>query len=499
MYCRLTFESPVQSKTAARFSSVFSRSTLWAYALLLVLANVFQSAFLVIPCVMLLSASYVADRKGLPGLRRVFPAWILLAIAIPLPFSLDQKLIQTMQFTASQLASWILDSVGQIHFRQGVILVTETKQFFAEEACSGIRSLFSSLAAIAIFGVQKRHPLWRHLFNQIQTFVWVVAGNAIRIAVVVFVSDNWTEAIGTGGMHELLGLGVFALIFLVAVSLDRAIQLFLPTPAMHEDYEFSNVIDAKTVSPAAAQLRSLPDTSNYRWIVIFGLILVCSARISYVVSNDVVSNEEATQFESDGRTLRETERGDLPVEINGWKVVDFERVMRGKGRLLAPNSCIWTLSKGNRKLIISLDGLYPEFHDLTGCYQGLGWSVDTAHNYERTSGSIDLDSMTTLWLKKANRFGIVNFSAFGRNGGLVPPPPWFSERLASTKRRLLMATGLFDVSNEVDPIDLGPIHQIQLFEEKLSKISPDDVAELKALFLRIREELLKTGGFSAST
>jgi hypothetical protein len=292
-------------------------------------------------------------------------------------------------------------------------------------------------------------------------------------------------------MHELLGLGVFALIFLVAVTVDRAIQLFLPIPTMHGDYESSNVIDAKTVSQAGDQLRSQP-AANYGWIVLFGLVLAFSARMSYVVSN-----ERAAQFESDGSTLRETERGDLPVEINGWKVVDFERVMRGEGRLLAPNSCIWTLSKGNRQLTVSLDGLYPEFHDLSVCYRGLGWSVERVHDYQWTGGSLDVDSLTTLRLEKGNSRGVVYFSAFGRNGGIVPPPPWFPVRLTNTKRRLLVASGLFDVSNEVGPINLGPIRQIQVFEEKLSKIPLDHVAELKRLFLRIRQELLKTGRFGA--
>jgi exosortase len=481
MYCRL-LDNPARPNSETRLGSIFAGLTLGASAVGLVFANVLQSSQLVIPCIMLLSASYIADRKGLSGFRKAFPAWVLLAFAIPLPFNSDQTLIQTMQFTASQLASWILDSLGQVHFRQGVTLVTETKQFFAEEACSGVRSLFSSLAAITVFGVSKNYPLWRHVFNLVQTFVWVVAGNAIRIAVVVFVSDNWTEAIATGGTHELLGLGVFAFIFMIALSVDRVIQLFMPTPAMHEDYELSNVIDAKIASSAGHQQ---PSPFKYAWIVLFGLILIFSARISYSL------HELDGRIHSGKKVMNRITSGDLPAEINGWSVVDFEHKIRTEASLYAPESLIWTLSKENRSLIVSFDGSYPEFHDLTLCYRGLGWSVGSEHDYKNANVGSDAESLSTLDLKKANQRGIVYFSAFGINGHLVPPPQYRS-RLDTAKRSLKMAVGQFDVVEESNRLGIRPISQVQIFESRQSKsaISENDLKEAKALFGRIRELLL---------
>ena len=413
----------------------------------------------------------------------MLPAWALLLFAIPLPFNSDQTLIQTMQFTASQLSSWILDSVGQVHFRQGVILVTETKQFFAEEACSGVRSLFSSLAAITVFGVAKKYPLWRNLFNLLQTFVWVVAGNAIRIAVVVFVSDNWTEAIATGGMHELLGLGVFALIFSVALSVDRAMQLFIPESEMSgEEYELSNVVDGKMVSREDARK---PKAFNYVWVVAFGFILIFSARISYKIY------ELNGRIHSTENVMSRIASNDLPVEIDGWRVVNFEHKIRTEASLYAPESLMWTLAKADRKLIVSFDGTYPEFHDLTLCYRGLGWSVASEHDYDRINTDSDTESFSTLNLSKTNKRGIVYFSAFGVNARSVPPPR-IQSRLDIAKRSLKMAVGLFDVVKETDRLGVRPISQIQVFESRQSEsISQNDLTESKALFFRIRDLLLE--------
>ena len=175
---------------------------------LLILASLMYAPFYVMPSIMALSAAYLIDRFGTNGFLRALPVWLLLILIIAPPSNFDKRLIHQMQFVASAMASWTLDTFGLIHFREGVVLVTESRQFFTEEACSGVRSLFSSFAAIAIFGVTRNYSLIRHALNLFQTLGWVLIGNAIRIAVVVYVSDNWTEAIATGTTHEMLGLSL---------------------------------------------------------------------------------------------------------------------------------------------------------------------------------------------------------------------------------------------------------------------------------------------------
>ncbi len=192
----------------------------------LFLAIAVYTPVLVIPAITLLLCAIIVDRYGMAGFWTAIPVVAILFIVAKLPTGRDLLLINQMQFLASQLASWILDAFGVVHFREGVILVTEKKQFFTEEACSGIRSLFSTVAAIAIYGLMKNYPVWRQVFNVLQSIVWVIVGNAIRVAAVVYLADNGYEEISHGTPHEMFGLLIFVLIFGLTLSVDRALNLF---------------------------------------------------------------------------------------------------------------------------------------------------------------------------------------------------------------------------------------------------------------------------------
>ena len=368
-------------------NSLASVMALLLGAAVLGFATLAQSSFLVVPSIMLLTAAWILDRYGIKGFKAALPAWLLLLLAIPFPWNLDSVLVHRMQFMASGLASWILDSLGQIHFRDGLTLITAKKQFFTEEACSGIRSLFSSLAAISAYGVANRFPLWRYVFNWLQVILWVVIGNAIRVAVVVYVSDNWSEAIGTGGWHDLLGVGVFVLIMALALSTNRAIDAFRPDVNELEDDDllFSPTIDGVVASPKLTPEPASPRSrraqfANWAGLVFFGLVFLFSVRLVYAqyAYQPVAFN--------DG-DLIELKATDIPAVIDDWQVVDFDRKLRPKTSLLAPDSFLWTLQKGSRKCVVSLDGPYDTFHDLSACYLGLGWNIETA--YDRQPEGVD--------------------------------------------------------------------------------------------------------------
>lgn len=114
-------------------------------------------------------------------MKVAWPVLALLFLAVPLPMQWDERLIVNMQLFASDYASRLLDGIGVIHLRQGAILQTETMFFLTEQASSGIRSLFSALAVVAIYGVAMEHGWWRLLINLIQTLLWVMIGNVLGI------------------------------------------------------------------------------------------------------------------------------------------------------------------------------------------------------------------------------------------------------------------------------------------------------------------------------
>ena len=465
----------------------------------LTLAALMFSPFFWVLSLVLLTVVYIFDRWGWRGVRYTSPAWLLLFFVVPLPSNLDLKLVNELQFLSSQLASYILDAFGQIHFREGVILITEKKQFFTEEACSGIRSLFSSVSAMTIFGVMMHYSWQRHLFNLIQTVLWVVIGNAVRIALVVYLADNVDESFAVGTTHELLGLANFLFVFLFALSTDRGVNAWhAATPdvteaALASDVE-EPVIDGAIVPGVDALQHVINRPAVWQWSLVVGFVLVglFSARLTYAKST-------IDKFRFDETALSESYKTDLPKQIQGWDLLSFDHQERDDTRLLAPESYVWTFVKdNNRRVIVSMDGPYFDFHNLNDCYEGFGWEVDYENKYLDLDNDLsEATNLTKLEMEKSSEHGLVLFTAFDRDGVLVRPT--FERNYEPTRwmemvRHVRMAFGLLNQQN--DPRfsqQTLPISQVQLLHVSNREIL--DSADLERLFVEVRARLQATERF----
>lgn len=466
----------------------------------LAISVVLYSPFFWINSLLFLIAVYVFDRWGWVGIRRAAPAFLLLLFIVPLPANLDLKLINKMQFISSQLASWILDAFGQVHFREGVVLITEKKQFFTEEACSGIRSLFSSLAAMAIFGVIRHYPWWRHLFNLVQTIMWVIVGNAIRVAGVVYLADNVNEDFASGTTHEMLGLAAFLFIFLCALSTDRGINAWqaakfdFTADAFESEVE-EGVVEGKTV-PSQVLVEQTDPIPLAKWALVglFGMVALFGARLTYArVAEDNLNSYDEEELVAMQAT-------DLPEVVAGWKQTSFKHQVRDDTRLLAPESFVWTYQKDGRRVTVSMDSPYYDFHNLNDCYEGFGWDVEYEHNYpEGVNELAEKVNLTELEMKKTSEFGKVIFTAFDRKGQLVRPT--FEVNYAPTRsmeamRNIRMALGILDQTNDPrlskQPL---PISQVQLLHTSGREVK--DVADLEALFIECRARLQQSSRFQS--
>ena len=479
-----------------------SRLNYWlllADLILLTLASLMFSPFLWILSVLLLIVVYIYDRWGWKGVRRTSPAWLLLLFIVPLPMNLDLKLVNKLQFLSSQLASYILDAFGQVHFREGVILITEKKQFFTEEACSGIRSLFSSVSAMAIFGVMMRYSWKRHLFNLLQTIVWVVIGNSVRIALVVYLADNVDESFAVGTTHELLGLANFMFVFLFALSTDRGVNAWHASTAdatkaaLESDVE-EPVVDGVVVPRANPTQHVTNRPAIWQWSLVIGFALIglFSARLTYAKS-------EIDNFRFDDTMLVESYKSDLPKQIGGWRQIKFEHQDRDDTRLLAPESYVWTfITDDNRRAVVSLDSPYFDFHNLTDCYEGFGWNVDFENKYPDQDNDLSqATNLTELKMEKSGEHGLVLFTAFDRDGTLVRPTfdlNYDPTRGMEIVRHVRMAFGLLNQKN--DPRFSGqtlPISQIQILYISNQEIV--EAADVEQLFLEVRARLQASSRF----
>ncbi len=440
---------------------------------------------------MMIYASY-----GRGGLWSSVPVFIMLMVIKPLPTFLEQPLTIGMQKVASLFAGCLLNMMGVMHFQQGVVLVLVGKSFMAEEACSGIRSLFSSLAAVIFLGLMNRYHWVRHLLNILQTVLWVIVYNAFRIAVVVFVEENFEFSIAEGWSHELFGYVIFFVIFGTVLSTDRLFSAIV-LPPEHEPEE-----DPPGMPQRWSDALVWPSShkTGVALASIFGVIALLSLRMLFLVPD---------YKDGFAQRLAAAEKEYLPSEIEGWEIGDFKPVNRPEHDLQGSDSYIWELKKDNRRLVVSLDGTFNDFHDLAWCYTALGWDCVSNRNYstiaERASGKQFADGeMTRLGLTKlSGETGVVMFSAVDKRGEVVVPPPQFGQETGvhiqgAIVNALRFAFGMQTQEGLRATTFVPPVSTIQLVYMPIEPANEEEIEELKKVFLKAREILKQSPRFERS-
>ena len=205
--------------------------------------------------------------------------------------------------------------------------------------------------------------------------------NAIRVALVIFIADNWTEEVTQGTTHGMLGMGVFVLIFALSLSTDRALGVFVSRQRTTESFDKNIPV---THAPDNSHRPFLPAFFSYGLIALFVIVGVLGVRLSYVKKAGI------GRFRADNYVMTVCEKSDIPEEYQGWKQSDFNYKINDHDNIFGDESYSWIYEKDGQTIIVSVDGLYHEFHNLAFCYSQTGWSTRFEHQYQR-----DIDSLAT--------------------------------------------------------------------------------------------------------
>jgi exosortase len=429
------------------------------------------------------------------GVRTVLPVLIVLLIIRPLPGTAEQSITIWMQRLASNISSRLLDMLGIIHYRQGVVLVLAEQSFMAEEACSGIRSLFSSITAIVFWGATHRYHWFRHLINVLQTILWVVVFNALRIVLVVWIEDQTDYSIANGLAHYGVGLLVFICIFGMVLSTDQLLASIV-TPRN----EFApELLENKPAIPNIPWLDWLQwkssRSSGFVWMGVFAALSLVAIRLQSV--QYFVNSRESFAFLNE-IAMPVSDASDVPSEIKQWKVVDFEHAVRPEQNQFGAESYVWTLSDGERKVVLSVDGIFNEYHDLWICYTNIGWRVEQVREYELAdSVPKGLNDLTILRMSKnTGETGVVLFTAVDRTGKIVAPQNLLSlpQRIENSVKTIF---GLHSKS-ALNALNFSPpVSTIQLGLQPNKSITDADEREMRELFLVVREMLRQSPRFKS--
>jgi exosortase len=149
---------------------------------------------------------------GRPWVRHFLPALLLFLFAVPWPSTFEIPLVDTLMTFVASVTTEGLHLLGYEALRQGHTIQLPTGFVEVEEACSGVRSIQSTIMAGWLVG-----ELWRFSpFGRLLLLVWAsfvaLAFNLLRTFILAWV----TAASGTGVMeqwHDTAGYLVFGFSF----------------------------------------------------------------------------------------------------------------------------------------------------------------------------------------------------------------------------------------------------------------------------------------------
>lgn len=421
--------------------------------------------------------------------------FLFLGLLVPLPLNLDLKLIVELQKLATTLASGSLDMVGLRHNVTGVVLRTYDKEYMVEQACSGVHSLFSALSVLVFVGVRLKYSGFRLVLTAIQTLLWVLAANGLRVFLVVYFDRRFGISLDVGWRHEALGFLTFALAMFFAASTDQLIRFFLPlseSAFMEVQREFRR----KFVSPFRWISASLLDksirargTTAVAVVVVMAFSFVSVAGFGVYSKWNFENHRERSIAVGHNQDLSMYVEDDLPESIDGWAMTEFRSIRRNPEDPYGLNSVIWGYSRDQVSAGISVDGFYNEWHDLAYCYSGSGWSITDSSNLEGLDAGGEAIPYTRLLIRKpTGETAAVFFSCFDSENAPVAPNPAQGDLLRTLRDRLFSA----GFSLAPDVALTPPVYQIQLLVNGNGEFLPQDLKEYGDLFIACRSQLRDT-------
>ena len=193
---------------------------------LLILGTLGAEHFTARVSLLILISGIIVFLAGWQVLRSVaFPIGYLVFM-VPLPAIIYYELTFPLQMIASRLGANGLIALGVPTIREGNLLILPNCTLEVVEACSGIRSLLSLLAAVVGYVYLAEPSTWKRCVLVAATVPIVIVSNGFRLVATGVLSFFFGPGVDSGLVHTGFGLVFFALAFLSILSVHRLIRHF---------------------------------------------------------------------------------------------------------------------------------------------------------------------------------------------------------------------------------------------------------------------------------
>lgn len=151
---------------------------------------------------------------------------LLLFLMLPLPGFIIKQLTIPLQLISSQLATWLLQTIGVPAIRYGNVIDLGVRQLQVVAACSGLRYILSLIALGVIFCYFYQRSLWKAVIIIIAVIPAAVIANALRVA-----GMGIFPALQAGFWHTFSGWLIFVFCFGFLGLINVLMNYFRPQRA----------------------------------------------------------------------------------------------------------------------------------------------------------------------------------------------------------------------------------------------------------------------------
>ncbi len=165
---------------------------------------------------------------GVPAVKRIYPAILLLFFTIPLPVTILPALTADLQLLSSTLGVEMLHMMGISAYQEGNIIDLGDHKLDVAIACSGLQYLFPLLSLSYLIAFFSFEIWWKRLFLFLSAIPITLGMNASRIAFSGILYDLYGSGAIEGFLHSIEGYMVFALCLVMLLIVRIALNCLPP-------------------------------------------------------------------------------------------------------------------------------------------------------------------------------------------------------------------------------------------------------------------------------
>ena len=142
---------------------------------------------------------------GWPALKWTWPSIAFLAFMIPLPWRVENALGPPLQWVATTVSTYLLQTLGFMAFAEGNVIQLNEAKIGVVEACSGLSMLITFIALSTAVALVVKRPLLDRIVLVLSAIPVALLANIIRITVTGILHDTVGGHAADTFYHDLAG------------------------------------------------------------------------------------------------------------------------------------------------------------------------------------------------------------------------------------------------------------------------------------------------------